>query len=1050
MRAKSSLPVIGAIIASYFLFCGKVVAIVADHLQCEYKINPIALDVLQPRLSWMLSSTQRDETQTAYRILVASSNALLVADKGDLWDSGRRNSNQSIQVEYGGKKLISNQPCFWKVKVWDRDGKPSAWSSTSSWSMGLLRPEDWQAQWIGCDQPLANRPVSPFAQAHWIWFPESNPPAAKRWFRKEFDLPVDAKIKSAKLDFTADNEFALFINGKAAASGTDWRSPESTDITSLLMPGRNLLAVEATNTEPSPAGLLGSIRIELESGRTVSIVTDNSWICRSDEIPDWNQANVQPSGWISVTGLGPYGTAPWGIFETQEKFYPPATYLRKDFTLRRQPARAYLYVTSLGEVEPHLNGRKVGNDLFLPGWTDYHKRVYYRGYDVSREVKVGKNTLGAILGDGWFRGNVSILGQNIYGRKTRLLAQLELIYADGSAEIFASDASWKAGFGPILQTDHYDGETYDARREIPGWDEPGYNETSWLPVQTGAELSPTVRAAPGAPVRATGEIKVVSMEEPTPGLQVFDLGQNFAGWARLKVSAPRGTKITMRFGEMLNPDGTVFRANLRSARATDMYICKGGGSEIWEPRFTYHGFQYVEVEGLPGKASPNTLTGVVVGSNLPSVGSFACSNALINRTMSNMRWSIRSNLFDVPTDCPQRDERMGWMDYAEVAPSTLYEFDASTLFTKWVTDIMDAKAPDGSFAIISPDPHEFAWSPAWSDDGILMPWFMFRTYGDIRLAERNYDDLAGFLRFYQNHSPGDIAPDIGFGDWLALDETTPKNLISTAQFARCAQAMTELAGALGKTEDAAGYRKLWNEIRRAFQKRFINANDTIGSNSQGGYAMALGFDLLDPGQIPSATRNLIAAIAARGGHLSTGMVTTHLLLPALSKGGRADVAYQLLAETTYPSWGYFLDQGATTMWEHWDSKTDAGFNPSTMNSFNHANLGACSEWFYDTILGINCEEAGYGKIVIRPEPGGDLTWAEGHYDSIRGRIESSWKIAGNQFTLKVTIPANTTATIDVPGKCEKSEGAKFVAEEGGSSVFTVGSGPYQFQSELTK
>ena len=310
-------------------------------------------------------------------------------------------------------------------------------------------------------------------------------------------------------------------------------------------------------------------------------------------------------------------------------------------------------------MEPHLNGRKVGNDLFLPGWTDYHQRVYYRAYDVSRDLKAGENTLGAILGDGWFRGNVSILGQNIYGRKTRLLAQLELIYADGSSEIVATDATWKAGFGPILQTDHYDGETYDARREIPGWDEPGYHETDWLPVQTGAELNPAVLAAPGAPVRVTGEIKATAITKPKPGLQVFDLGQNFAGWVRLKVKAPRGTTITMRFGEMLNPDGTVFRTNLRSARATDTYICKGGGTEIWEPRFTYHGFQYVEVQGLPDKARPDTLTGIVVGSDLPSVGSFACSDDIINRTMANMWWSIRSNLFDVPTDCPQRDERNG-------------------------------------------------------------------------------------------------------------------------------------------------------------------------------------------------------------------------------------------------------------------------------------------------------------------------------------------------------------------------------------------------------
>ena len=1051
MRIKSILSSIPIAFAFWcILFCGAALALDAGNLRCEYKINPVGLDVLKPRLSWILSSSEHDEKQTAYRILVASSENVLANDQGDLWDSGKRASDQSIQVEYGGKGLLSNQACFWKVKVWDKDGKPSAWSPSASWSMGLLHPADWQAVWIGRDQAPPKGSLSPLADARWIWFPEDNPPAAKRWFRKEFDLPAGAHVKSAKIDFTADNQFEFFINGKSAASGTDWQSPVSADVTSLLTPGRNLLAVEGTNTEPGPAGLLGHLTIQLQDGRTISIFTDASWVSRNDQVPDWNNEKGPSTGWTSVKDIGPYGIAPWGSLDKRAgKTYFSATYLRKDFTLSRQPARAYLYVTSLGDVEPHLNGRKVGNDLFLPGWTDYHKRVYYRGYDVTHELKMGENTLGAILGDGWFRGNVSILGQNIYGRKTRLLEQLELIYPDGSIKVIASDASWKAGVGPILQTDHYDGETYDARREIPGWDEPEYDEASWQPVQTGAELTPAVLAAPGAPVRVTGEIKVAAITHPKPGLQVFDLGQNFAGWVRLKVTAPRGTKIVMRFGEMLNPDGTIFRTNLRSARATDTYICRGGGPETWEPRFTYHGFQYVEVEGLPGKAGLDTLTGIIAGSDLTPVGSFSCSDGMVNRIAANMHWSIRSNLFDVPTDCPQRDERMGWMDYSEVAPSTLYEFDASTLFTKWVADIMDARNSDGSFSIISPNPHDTAWSPAWSDDGILMPWFMWRTYGDTRLAEEYYNAMADFIRFYQNHSPDYIAPDIGFGDWLAPD-ATPRNLISTAEFARCTQCMVELAKAVGKRKDAENYRKLRENIRQAFQKKFINADGTIGTDSQGGYALALGFDLLDGDQISQAAHHLVAAIAVRDGHLSTGMVTTQLLLPALSKVGRSDIAYQLLAEKTYPSWGYFLKEGATTMWEHWDSKTEEGFNSSLMNSFNHANLGACTEWFYNTILGINCEQAGYGKIVIKPQPGGDLTWAKGHYDSIRGRIESAWRITGDELTMNVTIPANTSATIYVPGKTDAAAGTHFVDAEGNTSVFTVGSGAYQFKSKLAR
>ncbi len=894
-----------AMASVFSMLCGGVVLEAAEVklLRAEYRANPLGIDSPSPRLSWIVESDRRGDVQTGYQVLVASTPELLARQQGDLWDSAKVASDRQNQVEYAGKPLASHTACYWKVRVWDRDGQPSPWSQPALWSMGLLKPEDWQAKWIGYDQA---------------------PPA-------------------------------------------------------------------------------------------------------------------QSGG----------------------KTYWPATYLRKDFTLTRQPVWACLYVSALGEVEPRLNGRKVGSDFFVPGWTDYHKRVYYRCYDVSHDLHIGSNALGAILGDGWFRGNLSIIGQNIYGRKTRLLAQLQLRYADGSTGVIASDASWKAGTGPILQTDHYDGETYDARREIPGWDQAGYNDSAWHRVETGAELVPVVQAAPGAPVRATGELKVVKITEPRAGLSVFDLGQNFAGWVRLRVIAPAGTKIVMRFGEMLQPDGAVYRTNLRSARATDTYYCKGGGEEIWEPRFTYHGFQYVEVEGLPSKATSETLTGIVVGSDLPPVGSFKCSSGIINRLASNMRWTLRSNLFDLPTDCPQRDERMGWMDYHEVAPSALYEFDASTLLTKWVADIMDAKKADGGFSQISPDVHGFPWSPAWADSSVLIPWMMFRTYGDTRLAGRYYDQLAGHLEFYRTRCHDYVGPDEGYGDWLALDSSTPKSLISTAQFARCTAAMVELAQALGKREEAAANRQLLQNIRKGFQKKFLHADGTIGSNSQGGYALALGFDLLDAEQIPRAAGCLVAAIEAKGDHLSTGMVTTHLLLPALSKGGRPDVACRLLAQKTFPGWGYFLEQGATSMWERWDSKTERGFHPDPMNSFNHANLGACTQWFYHDLAGIQCDPTavGFKHIVIKPAAVGDLKWVHARYDSLYGRIVSRWQREGETLMFDVTIPANTMATVHVPAKAGtvvtesgkpagQAEGVKFLRMDAAATVFDVGAGQYRFKSTI--
>jgi alpha-L-rhamnosidase len=833
-------------------------------LRCEYRTSPLGIDIRSPRLSWVIESDSRGEIQTAYQVLVASSPNLLRHDKGDLWDSGKVKSDRSTQIEYLGRRLVSHQPAWWKVRVW-----------------------------------------------------------------------------GAK-------------NGK-------------------------------------------------------------------------------------------------------EKFLP-ATYLRKEFTLGRTPERAVLYITSLGVAEPHLNGSRVGEDYLSPGWTDFNKRVYYRAYDVTDRLKPGANAIGAILGDGWYRGHLSIIGQNIYGRQTRLLVQLHLFFADGSSQVIVSDESWKGTFCAVVEADIYAGETYDARKEFKGWDAPAFNDADWMPVDLGAKVNPTIQANPGAPVRRTGEISTVAVTRPKPGLAVYDYGRNFSGWARLRITAPSGTRIVMRFGEMLNPDGTVYRKNLRAARATDTYVCKGIGEETWEPRFTYHGFRYVEVEGLPLTAGPETLTGIIVGSSLPLTGNFECSDAIMTRTAANERCTIRANLVELPTDCPQRDERMGWMDYHEVVASTLYEQDAATLLTKWMADMVDARLPDGAFSMISPDVHRFPWSPGWADSGVLIPWTMYFVYGDTRLVSRYYHEIAGHLETYRTHSSGFVVQPVGLGDWLAPDMSTPKELIGTALYARCAEVMAKMAQALGKAQDAAAFADLHRSVREAFQKKFVRPDGTIGSDSQGGYALAIAYDLLEPEQARQAADKLVAAIEKRDGHLSTGMVTTHLLLPALSKAGRTDIAYRLLAKTTFPSWGYFLNMGAASMWERWDAKTEKGFHPDGMNSFNHAKLGTCTEWFYRTVLGIDAAEPGFGKILLKPEPGGNLTWARGFYDSQHGRIGSDWKVENSQFVWNVRIPANTTAMVHVPAKepasvteagkpLERVTDVKVVSRESSAVVVEIGSGTYEFRSK---
>lgn len=1022
-----------------------------EQLRCEYLVNPTGIDETAPRLEWINQAADKNArglSQSAYQVLVASSREALDRNEGDLWNSGKVASSKSLQIAYQGKPLQSHQACFWKVRVWDQDGSASDWSAVASWSMGLLGQDEWTAEWIGRDDGKPFETANSITKAQWIWSDELDifsAPAEDRFFIRTLVIPKAKKISHATVSMTADNRFTLLVNGKSVLYGDKFNIVYKADITQHLVSGKNILVVEARNDDVGPAALIGTINIDYIDGSSMSIITDASWQVFDRFLDTKHFARV----------VANYGEGPWGKID-KSAVYLPASYLRKDFTLKNAPKRAVLYVTALGHVEPHLNGKKVGNEFLTPGWTNYRKRLYYRTFDVTDQLQAGKNTLGAILGDGWFRGQLSIIGQNHYGKKTRLRAQLHIFNADGSMEIIKSDNTWKAGFGPILESDMQAGETYDARLEIPGWSSPDFDDSQWHTADTGAEINPEkIEAYPGAPIRVIGELPPPKITQPKKGLQVFDMGVNFSGWVRLRIDAPKGTKIVMRFGEMLNPDGTVYRINLRSARATDTYICKGGGEEIWEPTFTYHGFQYVEVEGLPYATKPDTLTPIVVYSDLPLTGKFASSSDIATRTANNMRWSIRANSFEIPTDCPQRDERMGWMDYHEVARSAQYELNQSALFTKWVTDMMDARLADGVFSQTAPDVHGMNWTPGWADGSVFIPWTMYLVYDDTRLCGKWFDEIAAHVKNYEKISPDFIAPEYYYGDWLAFDQTTPSNLISTALFARCAFVMGKMSEALGKTEDAKRFNDLFGKIRIAFQKKFVHADGSIGSNSQASYVFPLAFDLLDEKQREIAGEKLVAAIRAKGNHLSTGMVTTHLLLPTLTKIGRSDVAYELVEQTTLPSWGFFLEKGATSIWERWDSKTDKE-HPDAMNSYNHANLGTCTEWFYRSVLGIDLLEPGFKKILIRPQPDARMTWAKGSYNSPYGHIATDWIVNNDSFTLAVTIPPNTEAEVYIPGNdskkiyengisVEKNKDIKILRQETDATVLRIGSGNYRFE-----
>ncbi|MGB2351427.1 MAG: family 78 glycoside hydrolase catalytic domain [Akkermansiaceae bacterium] len=960
--------------------------------RCEYLENPLGIDVIHPRLSWQAQTQTRGWKQLAYQVLVASSEEKLARDEADLWDSGKVMSDRSNHVEYGGVPLDSHTQCFWKVKVWDQNGSVSPWSQTATWSMGLLKPEDWKAQWIGFDQK-----------------PEPSP-------SKRADLQgKDHKVVVEKAMYGVKGDPKRQVDIKQ-------RLQQQVDAGKLLVLANNELA----GTDPAQ----GTKKV-LE------------FVCKVD---DWQTSAMVPEDgvWDLTTGQA-------------AKQYLPAPYLRKEFKVAAPITRAMLYATAQGVLELSLNGQRVGDEVFTPGWTDYRKRIYYRTYDVTDLLAQGPNAIGAILGDGWLRGNISCVGQNKYGNKLRLKAQLRIDYADGTSEVIVTDPSWKASYGPILESDMQAGEVYDARREMPGWDRPGYNASAWSSVVGGSAIKPLLQAYPGVPVRPKHELKAVKMTEPKPGTYVFDLGQNFSGWARLKVKGQAGDRVDMIFGEMLKEDGTAYTINLRSARAVDTYFLKGGGEEIWEPKFTFHGFRYVQVTGLREKPAPDAVTGIVLYSDSPEASSFECSNPMVNQIYSNIVWGQRSNYLEVPTDCPQRDERLGWTGDTQVFIRTgCYNQDVAAYFTKWMVDLMDTQNRQGLFGNQAPVFHGHG-AAAWACAGIICPWTIWKVYGDTRIIEKNYDAMVRYMDACGKDGLGGRKAHT-WGDWLAPAGRPPKELISAAYHAYTTSLMAEMAAALGKLDDATKYNHRFQDIRAHFQKTFVKADGKIESDLQTAYCMALSFDLLTDAQRKQAEEHLVARIKKDNYHLSSGFLGIPILLPTLSDMGRSDLAYRIIQNTTYPSWGYSIDQGATTIWERWNSYSkDRGFGDVKMNSFNHYSLGACGEWMFRSMLGIESGGAGFKKIMMKPELGEGITWARGHYDSMNGRISSDWKVANGQFSWDITVPANTTATVYVPATDAASvtesgkalagaAGVRVLREEADRVVLEVNSGAYAFSA----
>lgn len=1016
----------------------------------EYVRHPLGLDTSRPRLSWPVVSKAPGRTQTAYQVRVATAPERL--GKPDVWDSGRVESDRSVLVPYAGPELVSRTRYHWSVRVWDSGGQVSGWSEPSWWETGLLAGSDWSADWIGAPAALTATPA--LDDASWIWFPEGDPaagaPAATRWFRGRVEIP--SGVTRARLVMTADDGFTARVDGvevahtEADGPANNWQRPVLRDVTDRLSPGVHVIAVSATNATEGPAGLLGLLELTTADG-VVTLATGADWRTTDKEPSgDWGSVTYDESAWSAAKVLAPWGSGPWGRVRVA---HSPATQLRREFRLgRKRVARARLYSTALGLYEVFLNGKRVGEDRLAPGWTDYDKRVQYQTYDVTGLLAPGGNALGVTLAAGWYAGNIAWFGPHQYGEQPSVLAQLEVTFTDGSTERVVSGTDWRAATGPVTGADLMAGEEYDARLETDGWTRAGFDASGWLAADRVDGVTAALVAEVDGACRVERELTAREVTEPEPGVFVFDLGQNMVGTPRLTVSGPAGTTVRLRHAEVLNPDGTIYTTNLRTARATDTYTLKGGGRETYEPRFTFHGFRYVEVTGYPGRPGPDAVVGRVIHTSAPFTMDFTTDVPMLNQLHSNITWGQRGNFLSIPTDTPARDERLGWTgDINVFAPTAAYTMESARFLTKWLHDLRDDQLADGAFPNVAPDlPGVGSGAAGWGDAGVTVPWALYQAYGDVRVLEQSWPSMLRWLDYLEAHSTGLLRPADGYGDWLNIEDETPKDVIGTAYFAHSADLVSRTAEALGK--DPAPYRSLFGRVRDAFRTAYVTAGGRVKGDTQTAYVLALSMDLLTEGDRGPAADRLVALIEAKGWHLSTGFLGTPRLLPVLTDTGHTDVAYRLLTQRTFPSWGYQIDRGATTMWERWDSiRPDGSFQDAGMNSFNHYAYGSVGEWMYANIAGIAPGSPGFRKVVVRPRPGGGVTQAEGRFDSLYGPVTTRWKTDADGFALRVVLPANTTAEVWIPGGDERSAGqgsAKFLRLDDGCAVFAAGSGTHQF------
>jgi alpha-L-rhamnosidase len=1038
-------------------------------LRVDDLATPLGLDDKAPRFAWQLSDTKQGAKQTAYQVQVATSRALLISGKPDAWDSGKVSSGQSLGVEYKGSALEPTKRYFWRVLAWDKDGKAYPASESSFWETGLLSKEGWKGHWIGLQ--TWDEAAVRADNAAWITTPDGkalhDSKADQEHIAYRFPFSVDGSVQKAFLFVTGEDVASAWVNGAQVTKGAElppwkqlpWKKYVQVDVTSQLRTGANALAIEITHYVVNPNGMAtadtppmsAALVIQMTNGSVVRYASglDTGWKTSIKPANGWTSGGAEDGSWKPVVAYAqptgpnaePLGN-PWPAQSVKA--------LRHDFDVRKPVVSARLYATALGAYQVFINGRRAGDDVLAPGWTDYRMRLKYQTYDVTSSVAQGANAIAALVAPGWYSTPLEWFQQpNLYGLTSpSLMAQLRIEYKDGSVEWVTSDGTWQAAVSPTLKAEIYDGETQDARLTQPGWMAAHFAGKGWVPVELHTpELSNiAIDGQDYQPIRVERTLTPKAMTEPSPGVYIYDMGQNFSGVEHLRLQGPAGTDVRVRTGEILNSDGTLYTENLRTAKSTDHFILAGKGVEEFTPQFTFHGFRYLELTGLPGKPLADAVKGIVFHTDAAFTAQLTTGSTMINSLWKNILWGQRSNFIGVPTDCPQRDERLGWTADAQVFWRTAtYNMDLTAFSRKYSGDVRGTQAGSGQgteaegdlFGIFAPGIATTSASSGagWSDAGVIVPWTSWIQTGDTTIVEQNWDAMTKYVGAIERSNPEHLwkkNSGTPFGDWLSPEGPTVYPLVATASWAYDLTLMQQMAHAIGKLDEEAKYAEEFGKVKAAFIQAFVHDDGFVAGadlgpspfgvinnpdakaksgDTQTGYVLALHMNLVPDELRAKVAQHLVDKIQANHGLLGTGFLGTPYLLAVLTESGHRDLAYKLLLNTSYPSWGYLIDHGATTMWERWNG--DQMKSDPSMNSYNHYAYGAVADWIYRYAAGVDATpvDAGFHTIYLHPSFDAQLGSIDFKYPSPYGEIHSAWTLKNGAARWNLTIPANATGWI---------------------------------------